>query len=82
MSEYSELLELLEGFAREFGDGIELQDRRGFGVVGISIYSLDHFSGAYPSAKTEWIHEIDDMTFAEALVFAKDYIASIRQSKD
>lgn len=82
MDAYSELSDILEEFAKDYGDGIELQDRRGFGIVGVSIYSLNHLSGAYPSIQTDWMHDLDCMTFPEALVYAKNYIANIRQSKD
>lgn len=65
MTPFDELTHLLTIAAGQSGDGVEVQDRRSIGIVGISIYSLT--PGKSPTLATEWMHDLDGLTVAEAL---------------
>jgi len=63
MSDFIGLQNRLNALAEPHGDAVEVQDRRGVGIVGISIYSR---SGGFPSIHTEWMDDLDGLTLAEA----------------
>lgn len=66
MTEFDHLVKLLTAAAEAHGDGIEVQDRRGTGIVGISLYSLT--PGKSPALATAWMHDLDGLSVAEALI--------------
>ncbi len=62
------LQRLLTKEAARHGDGVEVQDRRGTGIVGISLYSL---SGGYHSVENEWMDDkLDGLPIQQALTLA------------
>lgn len=63
--QFSQLRCLLIREAARHGDGVEVQDRRGTGVVGISLFSL---TGGIHSIENEWMdEELDGVPVSTAL---------------
>lgn len=68
LDQFYALQRLLTKEAAKHGDGVEVQDRRGTGTVGISLFSL---SGDYHSVENEWMDdELDGLPISEALTKA------------
>lgn len=65
---FAQLQRLLTKEAARHGDGVEVQDRRGTGTVGISLFSL---TGDYYSVENEWMDDdLDGLPIREALTKA------------
>jgi hypothetical protein len=64
MDLFDELHSKITALAAANGDGAEVQNRRGLGTIGISLFSLS--PGMPHSVKSEWLDEIDGMTIEEA----------------